>query len=677
MADIPDVRRLASIIGLAACASPTTPSVTTLDPATAGSASATAAVVRGADLLGVPHVDLGNRPTTLDDAWSVLVDGFAIATTWQDSTALDVTIPTGLAVGSHDVVAVSPDGERYDVPGGLTIVGDAAAATLAMALELPVVIEPATSFVVTAAVTNGSHDALDVVPSALTSSGSGAATLVGGPDPARAELAAGSAATFTWMYSAQATGSIVFAGAAVGSDEVDPPVTAQATSNVAQIGETFVVASDPFGDGSTFAFANGYAGAVVLGPNDAGTEAARIAPDGSSIAIDTFSLPADTIGTTTSNTAAAPYPSLGAAGCTANSYACGPNDENGRGVFASAMLGGSEWLVGAGTRSGGNSNYLYFTSDAMAVLGFRYVDLTAYLGSGVVGWTAIGSSEDVVYAGAMSTNGARPRLVAVKTPPPSPGLDPAPGDVVDLRADAMPGMQSSGSTDMIDTIAVFAGMVYIANRGAWWRSTTATPADYASTPTDWAVATPSASAYGSHASQPLTQQTDLAPADRAVPQMAAFGGRLFAARNCANGPQLWSCDPTKTGDAAKCYPGDWSLVAPNAIGDRNLSQFDMPTLNAITMVVATDTYLYVGYDNPGGVIVYRTSNPSASVMSDFTGASGCSAAFGPSCPGFGGDGLGIGATQIFDAKPIAFGGSSQAWITLGNGTAPLALVVLP
>ncbi|HEX4454940.1 MAG TPA: hypothetical protein VH143_28965 [Kofleriaceae bacterium] len=667
------MRRLASIIGLAACASPTTPSVAALDPATTGSASTTAAVVHGADLLAVPHVDLGNRPTTLDDAWSVLVDGVAIATAWQDSTALDVTIPIGLAVGAHDVVAVSPDGERYDVPGGLTIVGDTvAAATLAMTLVLPVVIEPATSFLVTAAVTNGSHDQLDVVPSALTSTGSGAATLVGGPDPAQAVLAAGSAATFTWTYSAQAAGSLVFAGSATGSDAF-----AQAVSNVAHIGETLVVASDPFGDGSTFAFANGYAGAVVLGPNDAGTEAARIAPDGSSIAIDTFALPADTIGTLTSNTSAAPYPSLGASGCAANSYACGPNDENGRGVFASAMLGGSEWLVGAGTRSSGNSNYLYFTSDTTAALGFRYVDLSAYMASGVVGWTAIGSSDDVVYAGAMSTNGARPRLVAVKTPPPSPGLDPAPGDVVDLRADAMPGMQSSGSTDMIDTIAVFDGMVYIANRGAWWRSTTATPADYASTPTDWAVVTPSAIAYTSHASQPLAQQTNLDPADRTVPQMAVFGGHLFAARNCVNGPQLWSCDPTKTGDASQCDPGDWSLVAPNVIGDRNLSQFDMPTLDAITLVVATDSYLYVGYDNPGGVIVYRTSNPSAALMSDFTGASGCSAAFGPSCPGYGGDGLGIAATQIFDAKPIAFGGSSQAWTTLGNGTAPIALVVLP
>jgi hypothetical protein len=647
--------------------------VSALDPATTGSASATAAAVRGADLLAVPHVDLGDRPTTLDDAWSVLVDGAAIATTWHDSTELDVTIPSGLAVGAHAVIAVSPAGDRYDVPGGLTVVGSAGpTAALTMTLAVPVVIEPTASFVVTAAVTNNGHDDLDVVPSMPAGSGSGTAVLVGGPDPAHAELAVGSAATFTWMYTAQTAGSIVFAGSAAGSD-----ASAQATSNVAHIGETFVVASDPFGDGSTFAFASSYRGSVVLGPNDAGTEAAQIAPDGSSIATATFSLPADTTGTMTSNTAAAPFPSLGASGCAANSYACGPNDENGRGVFASATLGGIEWLVGGGTRAGANSNYLYVTSDAASPLGYRYIDLTAFMGGGAVGWSAIGSSDDVLYAGGMSNNASRPRLLEIVTPPPSPGLDPQPGDVVDLRADAMPGMQSAGPVDMIDTIAVFGGMIYIANRGAWWRSTTATPADYASTPSDWAVATPSAAAYAAHASQPLTQQTDLAPADRAVPQMAAFGGRLFTARNCTNGPQLWSCDPAKTGDPAQCDPGDWSLIAANAVGDHNLSQFDMPSLNAITMVVATDSYLYVGYDNPAGVIVYRTANPAAALMSDFTGAGGCSAALAPSCAGFGSIGLGIGATQIFDAKPIEFGGATQAWITLGNGTSPLALVVLP
>jgi hypothetical protein len=161
--------------------------------------------------------------------------------------------------------------------------------------------------------------------------------------------------------------------------------------------------------------------------------------------------------------------------------------------------------------------------------------------------------------------------------------------------------------------------------------------------------------------------------------MAAFGGQLFVARNTTAGPQLWSCTPATSGVANQCDPGDWSLIARNSTGDTNLTQLDDPSLTSITMLVATSEYLYVGYDSASGVQVFRTSASSPTTASAFEGADGCSAAAHPvSCGAYGGAGLGIaGATRILDAKALTFGASTAVWMTIGNGTGPLSLVMLP
>ena len=158
-----------------------------------------------------------------------------------------------------------------------------------------------------------------------------------------------------------------------------------------------------------------------------------------------------------------------------------------------------------------------------------------------------------------------------------------------------------------------------------------------------------------------------------------FGGRLFAGRNTTTGPQLWSCDPAAGANPTRCEPGDWQLVAANSAGDPLLTQFNDAALTTISMVVATPTELYVGFDGASGVHVFRTANPAASTRADFVGQAGCSAAQHPaSCAGLGGAGLGdAGDTRIFDAKLITANGITAPWVSLGDGTAPVGLVVIP
>jgi hypothetical protein len=153
--------------------------------------------------------------------------------------------------------------------------------------------------------------------------------------------------------------------------------------------------------------------------------------------------------------------------------------------------------------------------------------------------------------------------------------------------------------------------------------------------------------------------------------MVSFGGHLFAARNTTTGPQLWSCNPARSGDAAQCDPGDWSLLAPNTSGDTRLTQFNDASNAAVTLLAATPQHLFVGFNNASrGIVVYRTGNAAAAAAADFTGRQGC-AATGSGCPGLGGDGLGRGLTRIYDGKGLSFAGADFLYLAAGTGTSPV------
>jgi hypothetical protein len=122
-----------------------------------------------------------------------------------------------------------------------------------------------------------------------------------------------------------------------------------------------------------------------------------------------------------------------------------------------------------------------------------------------------------------------------------------------------------------------------------------------------------------------------------------------------------------------CDRTDWRLVA----ADGNRTLFGNPGATAATLLLATPTHLYVGFDDAAtGVHLFRTGFPAPTAPSDFSGKDGCLAG-NAGCEGIGGDGFGVGAalSRIFDAKAIALGdGSFEVVLATGNGTDPVRVV---
>jgi hypothetical protein len=290
--------------------------------------------------------------------------------------------------------------------------------------------------------------------------------------------------------------------------------------------------------------------------------------------------------------------------------------------------------------------------------------------------TAAAVYRDRLYLGFQDRSGMSPLLEALTAMPSLPGSTPT-STLLDMGATNMPGV---GGGLRLDSMAVFGAppndALYLTNASGFTRSTSPTPGQCQVLLVlllcpDWTNATPSAAAYTNKASLASTMTSDLEPADRAVPAMASFGGRLFAARNTTTGPQLWSCDPARTGDPTQCDPGDWSLVAPNTSGDVRLTQFNDASNAAVTLLAATPQHLFVGFNNATrGIVVYRASTAAATAAADFSGRQGC-AATSTACPGLGGDGLGKGLTRIYDGKALKFAGADFLYLAAGTGTSPV------
>ncbi|MDB4964034.1 MAG: Flagellar hook-length control protein FliK [Myxococcales bacterium] len=552
-------------------------------------------------------------------------------------------------------------------------------AALIAALRLPAFVGRGAVFTVSMDVTNtGDVDAAQVVPDPPTFT-TGAATVVTSPSPGVSSLAAGATAQLAWTYRATAVGVLTIASRSTGTDVGNnQPIASAMASATTSVVERQLVMADPFGDGSASGLVTSYRGRVYVGPNEAGVTAVSFLPDGTGGQTSTFLFARDTNSNQHKNTSV-PYHSLGSVGCVANTAACGPDNENGRGVFTAVTLGGTEWLVAQSARDTKDLDYAYMTTDTDAELDFRYVDLQVAAPGEAFGASATAALGTTLYLGAIGKGSAGPTLLALNTAPPAPGIDATSSQLVDLEAGKIPGMLATvGTMEKIDAFGALGGLLYLANPGAWARATVATPRPYSVAASDWTVITPSTVAYAQRTSRTTTKLTDLEPADRAVADIAVFGGRVFVGRNTTAGPQLWACDPAATGTTTQCETGDWSLIARNSTGDLLLTQFDDPALSSISMVVATEQFLYVGFDSPGGLHVFRTASATASSRADFEGAGGCSAASHPaSCESYGGIGLGdLTSTRIFDAALVG-AGQAAVWMTVGNGTSPVKLVMLP
>jgi hypothetical protein len=304
---------------------------------------------------------------------------------------------------------------------------------------------------------------------------------------------------------------------------------------------------------------------------------------------------------------------------------------------------------------------------------FSYDYLARALSSQVRGTSSMLVFHDRVYLGFSDTSSIRPTYIVLRKMPAAPGSTPAGADVANLRVDGASGFGASALlnrntalTQMVDSQVAFNDLLYIANNGGILRSTTNDPQPpVAGALPNWVTSTPTAAAYAGKSSVTTRKSLDLEPADKAFPQMAAFGGRLYAARNTTAGPQLWACTP---GSDLACEPSDWQLLARNGVGDLALSQFDDPQNVRIALLAATSSRLYVGYNNAAGVVLYRSRVSVPSSRADFEGAAGCDASQAPSsCDGLGGRGLGAGATRIFDGRVLSYG-KEYVYLTAGNGS---------
>ncbi|MCA9670750.1 MAG: hypothetical protein KC503_34375 [Myxococcales bacterium] len=429
-----------------------------------------------------------------------------------------------------------------------------------------------------------------------------------------------------------------------------------------------LVRSDPFGDGTPFLFVFEHGGDLYVGPRKDGHGAVRSKADGANATKVDFALPADTTGNTSANLATPPFPSVGAGGCQANTLACGPDNEDGRGLFTSGTITGKRWLLLGGGHSSGTLGYIYM-SDAVngATLPFNYVDLHALFGNTVHTISASHILSDRVYLGFASSGAQRPYLLMLKSTPAAPGLDARdPTDAEDLRAYDMPGIGSAGTVAMIDAITDFGGRLYLANGGGCMRATTPQPGNYRDAPQDWSNCTPGAAAWGLYGASMTTKHTDLEPRDKAIPQMAAYRGQLYMARNTSAGPQLWVCAPNGSGTPGRCDPGDWSLVAADA---QSSCRFGNASNTHITLLVATATALYVGYDNANdGIVIFRSTAAAPATRADFEGQSGCSATL-PACQGIGGNGFGTTSNaRINQGVALRFTGKDYIYVSTGDGS---------
>ncbi len=502
------------------------------------------------------------------------------------------------------------------------------------------------------------------------------------------------------------------------------------------------ISTDPFGDNAYFGYVMSYFNKIYVGPNTNGNAASRFNPDGSSPETMSFQFTKDTSTTNSTGTSAnpatsrdggtavPPYVTMGHTGCTATgattaaniATGCGPNGEDGRGLFVSGVISGTEYLFITGGKTGGNDDYLYYTTDTDTALNFNYLDASAIFNSASIvgnkGTESIAIMNNRIYWMSPGDRTARPYFVKIKTV----GQDLAnstDGDFMNIRYMTGFGGASSTAPNKADklggTLFGFNDRMYLANSGSnstdgascdsgtsysasckqtggIIRSTNNDPAacTAADTCPGWTDITPTSAKFYQYFTIVLLKVADLIPAERPIPAFESFNSKLYMIRNacttrlqertCSNAapcsddvacpsgnevPQLWKCDPTNAGaDATNpttCESGEWSLVAENAsTGKTNMN---VSTNKKVSVLVKNGSQLYMGYDNATtGIQMWRTksgvTNPATE--SDFEP--------------IGGNGFGDTSNnlELYSAVSLEQSGSYYVYVTAGRpGSTPV------
>ncbi|MDM8007070.1 MAG: hypothetical protein QUV05_13105, partial [Phycisphaerae bacterium] len=416
------------------------------------------------------------------------------------------------------------------------------------------------------------------------------------------------------------------------------------------------IAVDPFGDGSDFGFLAAYHNKVYIGPNRNGNMANRMEPDGSlpTNCYFTFTKDTETANSTeTHENGAAGIPparfrTIGHTGCTTNSadinLGCGPDNENGRGLFVNGTVGGTEYLFITGGKSTGNNDYLYQTTDTDTTLDFSFVDLSATFNSdsieGNKGTESIVVFNNKVYWMEPGNLDYRPYFVKLN----NLNAQSASGsDSGWMYIRYMSGMGNWNSkpnrADRIGgTLYAFNDRLYLANNGSVRntsdgnyddirpgcnattedsygsgcgflglfachntcindggiiRSTNNDPAPCSgqNNCTGWTDITPSGNAkYTNYFSKVITKLADVIPANRPVPAFTEFNGNLYMIRNaCTTNVINTECTPNgfnSCTDDISCPSGSevpqlWKCV-PGVDGECDSGDWSLVAENGTT-----------------------------------------------------------------------------------------------
>jgi hypothetical protein len=673
---------LATLATVLACSRETLgpPRPTALEPAIGYDAVAREVIIRGAAF----WVDAEQRldgATRVDARYRARLGDVPLeAVSRVDASTLRARVPAGMPVGRYDLVVAGPYGEGVLQAAWESVAGAPGALTTTVAAPASVYVGQ--TVVVVATVVNGGGSPVRGVSADAALGGDAGLALVAS-ETTPVDVAPGGSARFSFTYAASAPGEARVAVATAGEDPLDGAriVGNEATATVAVVWTPapptpIELAFDPFQDGTSFAHVAGYRGQVWLGPNRYGTRLARLNPDGSGREVLPFTIHRDIVDTGrkhrnevwSANGASGTYGSLGFTGCIPDDSVspCGPDNEDGRGLFTSLVVNGEEWLVAGGGRSGGEVGYVYLTRDPAPTLAFSYVDVSARLGAKTSGFSAAQAIGARVYLGFPDDGGSRPYGVALNVLPSPPGLDVSTtAQAVDLQlhdAFAVTGANLS-NISLVDAFAELNGRVYVFNQGGCLAAKTATPVSRA----DFANCSPSSSSYVGSPSLWPSQMANLEPSEKAWPQVAAWNGRLYAIRNTSSAAQLWRCDPaaSASGDALVCEPSEWSLAASFSISD------DDAVDPRAALLVPTPRYLYLGLEYSGGVRLYR-ADVAPTQRSDFRGRNGCTVGT-TGCEGLGGNGLGIGAARFLDAKALELVGDTNLYFTVRTSSGPVRL----
>ncbi|MBN2160460.1 MAG: hypothetical protein JW807_13785 [Spirochaetes bacterium] len=500
---------------------------------------------------------------------------------------------------------------------------------------------------------------------------------------------------------------------------------------------------DPFGDASVFGYLATYHGQLYIGPNQNGNMANRFNPDGTNPVNCLFTFNEDTStanGTGThENTASTrdggiavpPFVTIGHTGCTTGTAdintGCGPDNENGRGLFVNGTIGGTEYLFITGGKSSGNNDYLYQTTDSDTTLDFSFVDLSATFDSDSIsgnrGTESIVVFNNKVFWMEPGNQSYRPYFVKLNNLN-AQSINNTDSVWMRIRYMTGVGQHSSSKPAYADrlggTLFGFNDRLYMANTGSVrdvtgndWncavgqtgsrcannggliRTTTNDPGRCSSADNcDWTDITPTSAKFTYYFSRIIDVLADILPANRPFPAFAEYKGNLYMIRNacttnmvnrgcdpgsspctddvtCPVGnevPQLWKCDPTNGGsdttNPTTCEAGEWTIIAENGTtGGTNMGD----TNNThITMLITNGNYLYVGFDNTStGLEIWRTNADSPTSAAEFAQ--------------IGGNGLGTPARYLRNFSAVSIAGTGEdtgyyfLYLSAGDNTQPLAV----